>query len=233
MNTRLLSIRGVHRDVDGAAVLRDVDLELSWEGFAVIAGASGSGKTSLLRLMNRLDVPTGGTVAWNEVDVANGDPCELRRRVGYIAQHPLVFEGTALDNLRVAEPALTRPAAEHLLGRVGLGDKIDQSAATLSGGEAQRLCIARTLATAPEVILADEPTASLDGEATENIELLARRLTDTDGVRWVWVSHDPAQIRRLANTVIVMSEGTVAAVGTIDALRGVDHPAVHQALGAA
>jgi len=208
-------LANVTREVAGVSILDQVDLEIYASGFTVVVGRSGSGKTSLLRILNRLDAPTSGTVTWSATDLASTDICALRRSVGYVAQRPLMFEGTALDNLRVADPDIDRGRANELLLLVGLAEQTDQTASTLSGGEAQRLCIARTLATNPIVILADEPTASLDADATHKIEALARQLVDTRGVAWVWLSHDIAQMKRLADTVVVMDSGRVLASGTL------------------
>ncbi|MEM9133440.1 MAG: ATP-binding cassette domain-containing protein [Actinomycetota bacterium] len=232
MNTSNLALNGVSVAAADRQVLDGVDLTIEATGFTVIAGPSGAGKSSLLRLLNRLDVPSSGTVTWRGDDLSTLDVCAHRREVGYVAQHPVLFEGTAADNLAVADPSLSPDGRRALLARVGLGDIADQEARTLSGGEAQRLCLARTLATGPKVILADEPTASLDAEATRLIEQLAVDLARRDAVAWIWVSHDPAQIGRLADTVVVMADGTVEATGTIADLATHTDPTVRQAVGA-
>jgi len=224
-------LSGVTRSVGTVRVLDQIDLRINATGITVIVGRSGSGKTSLLRLLNRLDAPTEGTVTWADADIAATDVCDLRRTVGYVAQRPVVFEGTALDNLRVPDPDISRDRAHELLVLVGLGEQAGQDAATLSGGEAQRLSVARTLVTEPDVILADEPTSSLDAEATTRIEALARRLVDAKQVAWIWVSHDLSQMKRLADSVVVMEQRRVIAKGTVDEL--VNHPdaAVRSAVG--
>lgn len=226
-------LAAVERRIAGASVLRGIDLTIEARGVTVVVGRSGSGKTSMLRLLNRLDAPSAGTVRLAGDDLATVDPCLLRRRVGYVAQRPVMFGGTAADNLRVASASLSSERIDDLLSTVGLAGRGDQEAATLSGGEAQRLCVARTLATDPEVILADEPTASLDGEATERIERLARRLVEHRSVAWIWVSHDPGQTERLADRVIVMGDGRVLADGSFNQLRQIDDPVVRAALGVA
>jgi putative ABC transport system ATP-binding protein len=174
-----------------------------------VVGPSGAGKSSLLRLCNRLEVPTSGTVTLRGRDLADLDPLGLRRRVGMVFQRPTPFAGTVADNLRVAVPELTDAEAAAVLVRVGLAPAfLDRPAHELSGGEAQRMCLARTLTTGPEVLLMDEPTSSLDRDARTVLETLTRRLV-TDGVSVLWVTHDLAQMRRLADEVLVLLDGTL------------------------
>jgi len=180
------------------------------EGITVIVGPSGAGKSTLLRCCNRLEVPTGGSVRFHTADVAGLDPLQLRRRVGMVFQRPTPFPGTVRDNLAVAEPSIADPAAAAMLDRVGLpAEFLDRVATELSGGEAQRVCLARTLVTGPEVVLMDEVTSSVDPVQRHGLELLARTLA-TRGVVVVWVTHDLRQMRRIADHVLVVIAGRVA-----------------------
>lgn len=225
-------LRNVSAGPADAPILRGVTLDISCSGITAIAGPSGAGKTSLLRLLDRLSQPTEGSVSWGGRPLGEWDPCDLRRRVGMVFQRPPVFPGTVRDNLCVARPTLDDSAAMTVLERVGLpGEILDRVAGDLSGGEAQRMCFARALLTEPAVLLADEPTASLDGAARRTIEELARRLAD-DGMPLVWVSHDVEQLRRLADRVIVLAAGSVVAVGTLDDLDRHDDPLVRELVGA-
>ena len=179
----------------------------------MIVGPSGSGKSSLLRLCNRLEVADEGRVCFRGEDVRAMDPLALRRRVGMVFQTPTPFAGTVRDNLCVARADLDRPDAERVLTRVGLDPGLlDRPAGELSGGEAQRMCLARTLVTDPEVLLMDEPTSSVDPRATLALEHLARGLL-AHGVVCVWVTHDLAQMRRLADRVVVVLDGVIAYSG--------------------
>jgi len=179
----------------------------------VVAGPSGSGKSTLLRLCNRLERPSSGRIWFRGVEIDELDPMALRRRVGMVFQRPTPFGGTVIENLRVADPEIDEPAAGALLTRVGLDATfIGRAAHELSSGEAQRLCLARTLATDPEVLLMDEPTSSVDSRSRAVLEDLARELA-VGGVAVVWVTHDMRQLRRLADNVVVMVGGRIAHTG--------------------
>lgn len=215
-----------------APILRSLSVEVPCKGVTVLAGPSGAGKSSLLRLLNRLDDPTGGTIAWGGRELRSFDPIELRREVGMVFQRAPVFPGTTLENLQVAAADLTHDEAAEALCRAGLAaDLADRAAGDLSGGEAQRMCFARALVTEPAVLLADEPTASLDGAARRTIETLARSLAD-DGMPLIWVSHDVDQLRRLADHVIVMVAGEVAAAGSLAELDAHPDLLVRELVGA-
>jgi putative ABC transport system ATP-binding protein len=198
---------------DGTVVLQDVDLQVPDGGITVFEGPSGSGKSTLLRLCNRLEAPTAGRVLLRGDDVAAVPARSLRRRVGMVFQRPVVFPGSVLDNLRVAQPSLTPDEAGDALARVGLDVLVlDRDAAVLSGGEQQRTCLARTLVTGPEVLLMDEPTSALDPDATHTLEHLVRALAEA-GTPVLWVSHDRSQRRRLADWVVRVEAGRVVASG--------------------
>lgn len=192
---------------DGSELLHRVSLRADRGHVTVLAGPSGSGKSTLLRAANRLSAPTTGVVRLDGADVASLDPQGLRRRVGIVFQRPAPFPGTVRDNLRVARPDLVDAEATAVLARVGLDVAVlDRVADELSGGEVQRMCLARTLLTGPEVVLMDEPTSALDPDARIGIERLARALAD-DGLAVVWVSHDLAQVHRLADRTFVLIDG--------------------------
>jgi putative ABC transport system ATP-binding protein len=187
-------------------------------GVTVLVGPSGSGKSTLLRCCNRLEVPDAGAVRFRGDDVAGLDPLQLRRRVGMVFQRPTPFAGTVRDNLRIAEPALTDHAGTLALERVGLSEAfLERDARELSGGEAQRVCLARTLVTRPEVVLMDEVTASVDPSATRALEELGGALAST-GVPVLWVTHDLEQMHRLADHVLVVIDGRIVHAGIASAL---------------
>lgn len=206
----LFEFAGVTVRFGDRVALDAVDLVLPQRRLTALVGASGSGKSTLLRLCNRLEVPTDGRIRFRGDDVAQLDPVQLRRRVGMVFQRPTPFDGSVLDNLRVADPTIDATSAVAWCARVGLpADVVEQTATTLSGGEAQRMCLARTLATRPQVVLMDEPTSALDHENALRIEDLARTLVDSDGISVIWVSHDRAQVERIADEAVEVASGRV------------------------
>ena len=223
---------GVDAGPADGPILRSIDLVVPANGVTVLAGPSGAGKSTLLRLLNRLDDPVAGEVRWQGRPLTDWPPTELRRRVAMVFQRAPIFPGSVLDNLRVASADLDHDRAVHVLEHVGLdASLLDHDADTLSGGEAQRMCVARALLTDPVVLLADEPTAALDRAARTTVEDLGRMLADS-GVAVIWVSHDTDQLRRLADHVIVLAGGTVRAVGHLDELDASDDPLVRRSVGA-
>ena len=204
---------------DGTPILRGIDLVIPTGATTVLVGPSGAGKSTLLRLCNRLEVPTSGTVRFHGTSLDEVEPRAHRRRVGMVFQQPTTFPGSVGDNLRVADPDADHTALHDVLAAVGLdGDLHDREADTLSGGEAQRLCIARALLTDPEVLLLDEPTSSLDEEARDEVEAMASRLRGR-GVTLVWVTHDKAQAARRGDHVVAMDDGRVVFSGPLDEAR--------------
>jgi putative ABC transport system ATP-binding protein len=207
----ILELEGVHVTTDdGVELLSGVDLAVCRGAIAVVAGPSGSGKSTLLRVANRLEVPSAGTVRLDGVDASSIDPRELRRRVGMVFQRPVLFAGTVRDNLHVADGGADDVELAEHLAHVGLSASfLDRVGDDLSGGEAQRVCIARALLTRPEVLLMDEPTSSLDPESRRGIEALAGELAAA-GLGLVWVSHDLPQVRRLQGPIVVLVAGRIA-----------------------
>lgn len=216
----LLRLDGVDVEApDGTRVLRGIDLVLPADRTTVVVGPSGAGKSTLLRLCNRLEVPTRGTVSFHGTPLDDLDPREHRRRVGMVFQRPTTFPGTVADNLLVADPDADHDRQHDVLEAVGLdGDLHSREADALSGGEAQRLCIARALLTDPEVLLLDEPTSALDADARDDVEAMTVRLRDR-GVTLVWITHDLAQAARRGDHVVAMADGRVTFSGHVDEAR--------------
>lgn len=212
----------------GQDLLRGLSADAPRGGITAITGPSGAGKTTMLRLCNRLETASQGRVLYQGQDVLEIDALELRRRVGMVFQRPALFGGTVRDNLAVARPGWGDPDYAAALRRVSLGSEVlDRPAATLSGGEAQRLCLARTLLTDPEVLLLDEPTSALNEGPKLAFERLVRDLVDRD-VGVLWVTHDLDQVRRLADHVLVLDGGHLVVAGDTTVI---DSPAAQAALG--
>jgi putative ABC transport system ATP-binding protein len=223
MAAPLFAFAGVTVRYGDREILRTVDLEVPDGGVTILTGPSGAGKTSLLRLCNRLDVPSEGEVSYRGTPLDSIDPLALRRRVGMVFQRPTLFPGTVRENFDVACPGASDEPMVAALERAGLdGAFLDRTGDDLSGGEAQRVCLARTLVTGPEALLVDEPTSSLDPLATFALERSIVALARS-GVPVVWVSHDRAQARRVGDRHVVLVEGALLAPDEAD--RYVDEPA--------
>jgi putative ABC transport system ATP-binding protein len=194
----------------GRRVLDEVTASIPAAGITVVSGPSGSGKTTLLRLCNRLEVPDAGMVRYRGQPLDELDPLLLRRRVGMVFQRPVPFPGSVASNLAVARPDAGTAEMSDALKRVALDPGLlGQEARTLSGGELQRMCLARTLITQPETLLLDEPTSALDQEPKLVFESTARNLA-SQGITLVWVTHDEAQARRVADWIYQLRGGRLA-----------------------
>ncbi len=214
MEPALFTLDHVGLVVDGRVVLDDVTDHLPEGRCTAIVGPSGSGKTTLLRLLNRLAEPSSGQVLLRGVPLPSLDPTDLRRRVGLVAQRPALLTARVADEMRAGAPDLTDDDARALLRRVALPpDFLDRGTDGLSGGESQRLCLARALAVRPEAVLLDEPTSSLDATSADAVDDVIRRLV-ADGLTVVLVSHDLQRAAAVADDVRVLRGGRLAARGS-------------------
>jgi putative ABC transport system ATP-binding protein len=215
----ILRAEHLGRAIRDKILIQDANFELRRGEILAIAGPSGSGKTSLLRLLNRLDEPTSGTVFVEGTDYRNLAPRELRRKLGMVTQRPHLFPGTVAENLQFG-PAqrgetLPQEAIDELLGRVGLGGYAERNVANLSGGEAQRVSVARSLANSPLVLLLDEPTSALDEVAKLEVESSIQKIVRDRGVTCVMVTHDLAQACRLAERALLLESGRIVRAGLV------------------
>jgi lipoprotein-releasing system ATP-binding protein len=183
-------------------VLRDLDLSVEKGEMFAIVGASGVGKSTLLHVLGGLDRPDSGDVRVGEVDIGRVDDAQLvafrNRHVGFVFQfHHLLPEFTAIENaempLRIAriKTADARPRAEALLVRVGLGERLDHRPGMLSGGEQQRVAVARALVMQPALLLADEPTGDLDENTADGLHTLLREMHAEFGLTAIIATHNP------------------------------------------
>lgn len=206
------------RAVDGERIVDGVDLRVREGEVVAVIGSSGAGKSSFLRLLNRLDEPTGGTVYLDGVDYRDLDPQELRQRVGLIPQGAALRPGSVFENVTVGPRLRGDPVDDErvaaLLNRIDLPGYGDRDVDDLSGGERQRVAVARTLYIDPEVLLLDEPTAHLDEETEARIEDLLTDLIRDDDLTCVLVTHDTAQAERLGDRVVEFEAGRVVDRGT-------------------
>jgi putative ABC transport system ATP-binding protein len=214
-------IRADHlgRTVDGKVLIQDVTFEVQRGETLGVVGPSGAGKSSLLRLLNRLDEPTSGTVYVEGVDYREIAARELRRKISMVMQRPYLFPGTVEANVRFGplQRGVSISAGEiaKLLDRVGLSGYATRNVANLSGGEAQRVSLARTLANSPSVLLLDEPTSALDDSAKLDAESLIREIVQENRLTCIIVTHDTAQARRLAARALMVEGGRIVRSGPI------------------
>ncbi|MCG7843804.1 MAG: phosphate ABC transporter ATP-binding protein [Methanomassiliicoccales archaeon] len=206
-------LRGVTVELGGQTIIKRADASIERGELLSMVGPSGAGKSTLLRCLDRLTEITSGEIDFMGEPLRKMDPLVLRKKVGMVFQLPVMFEGTVADNVNFAA-SIGGPEADvdGLLSKVGLETSFAlKNASTLSVGEQQRVCLARTLANGPEVLLLDEPTASLDPANTRLIEDLALKLK-AEGITIVLVSHNMSQARRLADRVLLVRSGET--VGT-------------------
>ncbi len=215
----LLATRDLTRVLDGTVLVEGVSIEVRAEEVFVVFGPSGAGKTSLLRLLNRLDEPTRGTVWLDGTDYRDIEPCTLRRRVGWVPQAPTLIEGTVADNVAWGPTLRDEPVdperLHELLDRLGLSGFADRKGDRLSGGEAQRVAIARTLFNDPDLVLLDEPASSLDAAAADRVESLLADVMEAYALTAVLVTHDADRARRLGTRGVRLEGGRVVLDGSI------------------
>ena len=219
---KVIVVKNLCKDFGNLKVLNNVSAHIRPGEYVVIIGASGSGKSTFLRCLNLLEIPTSGEILLDGVSITDPktDINKVRQKMGMVFQHFNLFPNmTILRNITLA-PVRTglmtkeeaRKAALELLGRVGLQDKAEAYPAQLSGGQKQRVAIVRALCMRPEVLLFDEPTSALDpemvGEVLDVMKDLAR-----EGMTMVVVTHEMGFAREVASRVIFLDDGVIAEEG--------------------
>jgi putative ABC transport system ATP-binding protein len=216
----ILRTEALTRVVDGRAIVDGISIDVAEGDVLAIVGPSGSGKSSFLRLLNRLDEPTSGTVYLDGRDYRTIPPRELRRRVGMVLQTAYLFPGTIAENVAFGPAqrgeALREADVASLLEQVGLPGLASRSIEGLSGGEAQRVALARALANSPAVLLADEPTSALDEDSKRDVEALIADVVRARGLTCLVVTHDQAQAARMARRVMVIEAGRLVRIGPLE-----------------
>lgn len=215
----MIDLRGIEKSYGNLRVLRGINLQVFDREIVAIVGPSGAGKTTLLQIMGLLDIPDAGSVQYNGEEVTSkGDKALSAFRnahIGFVFQfHQLLPEFTALENVMIPgligglphKKAATQAAS--LLQRLGLSERINHKPAEMSGGERQRVAVARALMNNPDVILADEPTGSLDTKNKDEISRLFCTLKEEFGQTIVIVTHDPS-IAEIADKTIYMKDGII------------------------
>ena len=219
----VIRVRGLKKDFEDLAVLKGIDVDIYKGDVVCVIGASGSGKSTFLRCLNLLEMPTGGSI---EFDGANLTSAKVdldlhRQKMGMVFQQFNLFPHlTVLNNLTLAPVLLKKLSKEEaeskamdLLERVGLADRADAYPNQLSGGQKQRVAIVRALCMDPEVMLFDEPTSALDpemvGEVLDVMKTLAKK-----GMTMVVVTHEMGFAKEVSNRVLFLDDGLIAEEGT-------------------
>jgi len=219
--TPLLTAENIHKSYTGKAepvhVLRGVDITINSHDLAAIVGASGSGKSTLLHILGGLDRPDKGTIRFRDKDLSRMDDEALagfrNRNIGFVFQfHHLLPEFTALENVFMPgliagkSMAEIRERAEYLLEETGLKHRLDHRPSELSGGEQQRVAVARSLMNEPEIIMADEPTGNLDEANTEKLLSVLMDIREKEQTAIIIITHD-TRIAGIAPTVYNLHHG--------------------------
>ncbi len=189
-----------------------------------VVGDSGSGKSTLLRCINRLTETSKGSVYVNGREIRNYDPPDLRRKLTMVFQYPAVFPGTVESNVSYGLRLLgkkSKSRVKQAIADVGLDVSfLKRNAEKLSGGEQQRVCLARSLAINPRGLLLDEPTSSLDAKAAAKIEQTVKDLKMRRNLAILWVTHDIEQAKRMADSAIILKKRKIDGTVGIDKLDG-------------
>ncbi|MCI7447374.1 amino acid ABC transporter ATP-binding protein [Campylobacter sp.] len=220
MDTKvLLKIQDLHKSFGNHEVLKGINLEIKKGEVVVIIGASGSGKSTFLRTLNLLEVPSSGKIIFegSELCAQKSDVNKHRQKMGMVFQHFNLFEHlSVLENLCIAPIKLLKKSKEQakkeameLLNQVGLADKISAYPSSLSGGQKQRIAIVRALAMSPDVMLFDEPTSALDPEMVGEVLNVMKNLARS-GMTMVVVTHEMGFAREVASRVLFFDKGIVA-----------------------
>ncbi|UCH51619.1 MAG: ABC transporter ATP-binding protein [Chloroflexota bacterium] len=217
----LIKVAGLTHSYNEREVLQDLNLSIAkGEVFALI-GPTGAGKTTLLRIIDLLEVPSEGDIYFDDKRIPRSGKqrLEIRRRISFIHQKPQVFNLSVYDNVacglrwrREAKNRLTGKV-DHILEMVGLEGYKNRNARTLSGGEAQRVALARSLVLEPEVLLLDEPTANLDPVSTAKIEQLISYIARQHNTTIIMATHDMSQGQQLADRIGVLLDGKLIQIG--------------------
>jgi putative ABC transport system ATP-binding protein len=212
-----LETRNLSRTIAGKVLVNKLTVQIQQGEVLAVVGPSGAGKSSFLRLLNRLDEPTGGTVLVNGQDYHQIAAQDLRRRVGMVLQMAYLFPGTVAANIAFGplqhHHSLSRREIAALLQRVGLPDYQDRDVSNLSGGEAQRVSLARALANSPEALLLDEPTSALDEVSARAVDELVLGISRDRQMTCVIITHDMLQAARIADRAMVLEAGNMVAIG--------------------
>lgn len=230
-NDVLIKVRNLEKKFNGVTALKSVNADIKKGEVVVMIGSSGSGKSTFLRCMNLLEIPTSGTITFNGVDITdkNVDINVHRQKMGMVFQHFNLFPHmTILKNMTLAPMKLQKKSEEEanaeamkLLERVGLADRAQAYPSQLSGGQKQRIAIVRALCMKPDVMLFDEPTSALDPEMVGEVLEVMKELAE-ENMTMVVVTHEMGFAREVGDKVLFLEDGIIMEQGTPDEI--FNHP---------
>ncbi len=218
----MLEAKNIAQSYSGADIVEDISLTLeSGDVFALI-GPTGSGKTTLMKMLDLLEKPSSGTILFDGIDVTNDERDRLaaRRRMALVQQKPIVFNMNVYDNVAVGlkwrgvDRNSRKKKVQHALELVGMAGYAKRDAKTLSGGETQRIALARALVLEPDLLFLDEPTANLDPNSVAKIEEVIENVIKEHEIAVFMTTHDMVQGQRLSDKVGVLIDGHMQQVGT-------------------
>ncbi|HLR63724.1 MAG TPA: phosphate ABC transporter ATP-binding protein [Lentibacillus sp.] len=229
------AIRFDHVDysVGGIHILKNITGSIPERKITTIVGPSGAGKTTLFKLCNGLQSPDSGEIFIKDRDITRYEPVELRRNVGIALQKATMIKGTVKQNmglpLKLQGKELEEDRANDLLKTVGLAEvSLQKKAKDLSGGQQQKLSIARTLVNRPDILLLDEITSSLDSVSRQDIEELIEKINNQYGTTILWITHNLQQALSIGNYTWVMMDGELIETGESSFLRNPQNDRVKQ-----
>lgn len=215
----LIKVEGLHKSFGKLEILKGIDMEVQEGEIVAIVGASGAGKTTLLQIIGTLDKPDRGSVEIDGVKVhqlSRDEQSDFRnRQMGFVFQsHQLLPEFTAVENVAIpsmiagVSKKVSLAKARYILDKLGMSHRLEHRPAKLSGGEKQRVAVARALINDPLLILADEPTGALDSDNRRELHAIFHQLNEEEGQTFLIVSHDP-QISAVTHRTIKLEDGII------------------------
>jgi putative ABC transport system ATP-binding protein len=209
----ILEFSNVSFSNEGKSILKNLNIRIESRDYISIVGPSGSGKSTFLKLCNNLISPSEGNISFNNKNVSEYNPIELRKEIAYCFQMPHLFGDTVMDNLsfpfKIRNKRVDMDRIKYLFSLFSMDEEfIDEKVLNLSGGEKQRIALMRTLMFTPEVLLLDEVTSALDSENTLIVENIINKLNN-EGSTVLWVTHNDEQSTKYANKLLTLENGEI------------------------
>ncbi|MGK9045260.1 ABC transporter ATP-binding protein [Mammaliicoccus vitulinus] len=231
-----VQFKNVEYEINNSKILKEINGAFFQGKLTSVIGPSGAGKSTLLTLINLLKSPTKGEVVINGKPIDSYDPMELRRKVQLVSQEATMIKGTVKDNLELPlilqNKKMTDEEAEYYLKDVDLSISfLNKNSKELSGGEKQKLSLARALVNKPSIILLDEVTSALDRNSKQAIELLLQKIKRKHHVTMIWITHDIDQALRMSDYVWVMKNGEVVEANTVEEIENSKNTDVRSVIG--